>query len=44
MKESELLVNISHLRKSYGEKKVLRDINLSIAKGEVVGLLGVKGA
>lgn len=44
MKESELLVNISHLRKSYGEKKVLRDINLSIAKGEVVGLLGVNGA
>ena len=41
MEKRELLLNVSHLKKSYGEKKVLRDINLTIGKGEVVGLLGV---
>lgn len=44
MNKNELLVNIAHLRKSYGGKKVLRDINLTIGKGEVVGLLGINGA
>ena len=44
MEKRELLLNVSHLKKSYGEKKVLRDINLTIGKGEVVGLLGVNGA
>lgn len=44
MERRELLLNISHLKKSYGEKTVLRDINLTIEKGEVVGLLGVNGA
>ena len=44
MKKKDLVVNISHLKKSYGEKKILRDINLAIGKGEVVGLLGVNGA
>jgi ABC-2 type transport system ATP-binding protein len=40
----EALLNISHLGKSYGEKMILRDINLSVEKGEIVGLLGVNGA
>ncbi len=44
MKADKLLLNISHLKKSYGDKKILRDINLTIEKGEVVGLLGVNGA
>lgn len=44
MEKRELVLNISHLKKSYGEKIVLRDINLAIGKGEVVGLLGVNGA
>lgn len=44
MEAKKLLLNISHLKKSYGEKTVLRDINLTIGKGEVVGLLGVNGA
>lgn len=39
-----MLISISHLKKSYGEKKVLRDINLTIGRGEVVGLLGINGA
>jgi ABC-2 type transport system ATP-binding protein len=44
MGKKELLLNVSHLGKSYGEKVVLRDINLSVERGEIVGLLGVNGA
>lgn len=44
MDRKEQIISISHLQKSYGEKKVLRDMNLSIRRGEVVGLLGINGA
>ena len=33
-----------HLAKSYGSRKVVKDVSLSIRKGEVVGLLGPNGA
>ena len=33
-----------NLSKSYGKKKVIRDISLDISQGEVVGLLGPNGA
>ncbi|WP_299794969.1 LPS export ABC transporter ATP-binding protein [Ramlibacter sp.] len=33
-----------HLRKSYGGRKVVRDVSLAVDKGEVVGLLGPNGA
>ncbi len=32
------------LRKSYGSRKVVQDVSLSVQKGEVVGLLGPNGA
>ena len=34
----------SHLRKSYGQREVLRDVSIEITPGEVVGLLGPNGA
>jgi lipopolysaccharide export system ATP-binding protein len=34
----------SHLQKSYGSRKVVKDVSLEVAKGEVVGLLGPNGA
>ena len=34
----------SHLAKSYGSRKVVKDVSLVVAKGEVVGLLGPNGA
>ena len=33
-----------HLQKTYGNRKVVKDVSLDVAKGEVVGLLGPNGA
>ncbi|PUE06385.1 LPS export ABC transporter ATP-binding protein [Limnohabitans sp. T6-5] len=33
-----------HLKKAYGSRKVVHDVSLQVAKGEVVGLLGPNGA
>jgi len=33
-----------HLQKSYGSRTVVKDVSLSVQKGEVVGLLGPNGA
>jgi lipopolysaccharide export system ATP-binding protein len=33
-----------HLQKSYGSRMVVKDVSLSVEKGEVVGLLGPNGA
>jgi lipopolysaccharide export system ATP-binding protein len=33
-----------HLQKAYGSRKVVKDVSLEVAKGEVVGLLGPNGA
>ena len=37
------LLRIENLYKSYGEKKVLQNINLIIPKGKIIGLLGKNG-
>lgn len=41
---TDALVQLTHVNKHYGENHVLKDINLSIAKGEVVVLLGPSGS
>ena len=33
-----------HLQKSYGSRQVVFDVSVKVEKGEVVGLLGPKGA
>ena len=33
-----------HLKKSYGSRKVVKDVSLAVNEGEVVGLLGPNGA
>ena len=33
-----------HLAKSYGSRKVVKDVSLGVSRGEVVGLLGPNGA
>ena len=38
------MLHITGLRKSYGEREVLLDVDLDAAPGEIVGLLGPNGA
>lgn len=40
----ELAIEIRALNKSYGTKQVLKDINLDIYKGEIIGYIGPNGA
>ena len=37
------LLECKHLYKDYGDKKVLKDINLTIPRGKIIGLLGKNG-
>jgi hypothetical protein len=38
------LLEYKHLSKSYGTKQALKDINLKIARGKIIGLLGKNGS
>ena len=41
---SEELIRMEHIKKSYGKVVALQDVTMSVAKGEIVGLLGDNGA
>ena len=43
MAKDQRIINIEHLSKSYGDKKVLDDINLYVREGEFLTLLGPSG-
>lgn len=42
--ENDVTVEIKGLRMSYGDKDVLKGINLEVHKGEVIGYIGTNGA
>ncbi len=44
MSNQEIILQIQHLSKSFGEHKVLNDINLDIIKKDIYGILGLSGA
>ena len=44
MTESEVMINIAGLTKTYGTKTAVDHLTLQVAKGEVFGLLGPNGA
>lgn len=41
---NDILLKIENLSKSFGENQVLKDINLDIKVGEIIGLVGENGA
>lgn len=38
------MIKITNLSKSYGDKKVLEDLNCTIKTGSIYGLIGANGA
>lgn len=38
------MINVSDIRKKYGDLEVLRGVNFEIAKGEIVSIVGASGA
>ena len=44
MADSDVMVSIQHLSKSFGETEVLRDVNVDVKRGEVVVVLGPSGS
>lgn len=41
---SNPIIEIHHLKKSYGQNEVLKDISLSVNKGEVISIIGSSGS
>ncbi|MGT2959354.1 ABC transporter [Streptococcus bovimastitidis] len=41
---SNPIIEIKHLKKSYGQNQVLKDISLSVHKGEVISIIGSSGS
>jgi len=42
--EMEPVIRLENIRHSFGEKEVLKEINLEVKAGEIIGLLGPSGA
>ena len=43
MKDNEVMIHVEHLKKSFGDVKVLNGITTDIKKGEVLVILGPSG-
>ena len=43
MKESNFIIELSHISKNFGDKQVLDDVSLYVKKGEFVTILGPSG-
>ena len=41
---TQAILEIKHLKKSYGQNEVLKDISLSVHKGEVISIIGSSGS
>ena len=41
---NDIIIELSHLEKSFGDHVVLRDINLSVRRGEVISVIGSSGS
>ncbi len=44
MENSDVVIRLEKVSKSYGDKQVLKDIDLTIRKGTIMGLVGKNGA
>ncbi|HET7152665.1 MAG TPA: ATP-binding cassette domain-containing protein, partial [Candidatus Kapabacteria bacterium] len=37
------MIKVSHLAKSFGEHRVLKDISFDVTPGEIIGIIGASG-
>ena len=44
MNAEDVILEVSHLEKSFGSHDVLRDISVQVAKGDVVSVIGASGS
>ncbi len=44
MSQTDSMISIQHLSKRFGDTEVLKDVNIEVAKGEVVVVLGPSGS
>lgn len=44
MAENKKIIEINHLQKTFGEHEVLKDINFSVARGDVTCIIGSSGS
>lgn len=38
------ILKVSNVSKSFGDRTIIKDINLTVKKGEIIGLLGISGS
>lgn len=43
MSEHNVIINVSHLCKKFGDQEVLKDISMSVNKGDVIAIIGPSG-
>ena len=41
---TQTIIEIKHLKKSFGQNEVLKDISLAVKKGEVISISGSSGS
>ena len=44
MENNNVIIELSHLEKSFGDHEVLKDINLTVNRGEVISVIGSSGS
>ena len=44
MENNDVIIELSHLEKSFGSNDVLKDINLTVKRGEVISVIGSSGS
>ena len=44
LNNSDVIIELSHLEKSYGSNSVLKDISLTVKRGEVISVIGSSGS
>ena len=41
--DDDIVIRVSHLKNSFGEQQVHKDVNLEVRRGEILGVVGGSG-